>query len=106
MNQFPDLHQAVLDDETLTALFADVRAFGSDIEALPRRKRRTLTEEKTLPLAEALAGLQQGDLLGVQLRYEHDGQRWFDTITRAADGWKIVRLNASQAARPVAPTPS
>jgi len=102
MNQFPDLHQAVLDDQTLAALFQDVASLGADVEVTPKGRSRQQVDGASMTLSEARAALCGGAIQAVQLRYDHEGDRWCDTLMPAENGWRLTRINLAQAASIVA----
>lgn len=98
MTRITDLHQATLDEATFDALFRDIAAFGQDVEVVPRHSVRQQVGDATMTLAEASNALRNQSIRAVQLRYNHDGQRWCDTLVRTQHRWRLTRINLSEAA--------
>ncbi|MBX3435257.1 MAG: hypothetical protein KF847_18210 [Pirellulales bacterium] len=98
MSLLPEIYQADLDGPTLEALVADVAALGGDVEVIPRRRPHELISGAELSLAEALHALQSGAMSGIQLRYDHQGRHWCDTIAPTKSGWRLVRIDLGEAA--------
>ncbi len=93
--KLPPLHQAVLDAATVDALFADLAACTRVLAIIPKRAARAMIDESTssLDLASARAGLRDGSMRGVQIRYHYDGREWCDTLMAGADGAaRLVRI--------------
>ena len=89
----PELHEGLLDAALLDALFADVEATGALLAVVLKRGRQADAARGRASLAEAREALRAGRALGVQLRYRHDGQEWWDTIMGAGSGtWRLVRI--------------
>ena len=91
--KLPPLQQAMLDAATVDALFADLASCTRVLAVVPKRVLRTMTEEAPIDLAAARAGLRDGSLRGVQIRYRYDGREWCDTLMPMAGGSaRLVRI--------------
>lgn len=88
----PTLHEATLDLETLRQLFDDVAALGKNVGVMEKAAARGLVEGSTISLDSALESLTSGAARGVQLQYDHDGQRWCDTLIRSPEGYRLTRM--------------
>jgi hypothetical protein len=91
--KLPPLQQAMLDPATVAALFADLAGCTRVLAVVPRRAARTMTEEPPIDLATAQAGLRDGSLRGVQIRYRYEDREWCDTLmAMPAGGARLVRI--------------
>lgn len=86
---------AMIDHGELVSLFRDVAALtkvlGVNVKG-PAMSPNADTYCADLP--EALQLLESGRARGVQLRYEHNGTLWMDTLSPTAEEerWQIVRI--------------
>jgi len=91
--EFPALHTGDLDAEGVRALVADLEAHAERLQVVPKAAAKRFVLPETLPLQAATEGLLDGRLRGVQLRYVHEGQEWWDTLLAMGDaGYRIVRV--------------
>lgn len=91
--KLPPLQQAMLDAATVEALFADIAACTRVLVVIPKHAARTMTGEAPIDLAAAQAGLHDGSLRGVQIRYRYDGREWCDTLMPMPAGCvRLVRI--------------
>jgi hypothetical protein len=88
----PELQESLLDEETLERLLRDIQEFTIVDEVLLKGGPLAMTSGPSLPLPEAVALLRQGRVLGVQVRYRHEGSRWWDTLLRAPQGVRLIRI--------------
>lgn len=101
----PALQQAELDVATVAQLFRDLAHCTQVIAVLPRYTARTLVPPHTIELEAAHAGILDGTLRGVQVRYRYEGREWTDTLLALAPGrTRLVRINAEDIAASVAAT--
>jgi hypothetical protein len=97
----PELQQAALDSATLDALFVDLASCAHVLSVVPKRASRSMVEESPIDLAAACAGLRDGSLRGVQIRYRFEGREWCDTLQRLPDGpFRLVRICTDDIAAP------
>ncbi|WP_035605129.1 hypothetical protein [Haloferula sp. BvORR071] len=90
----PDLHQSEIDEITLRQLFADLGKHARIIEIIPKFAPGYVEGgESSLKLEEAFELLASRALRGLQVRYIHEGQTWWDTLMPLPDGrFRIVRI--------------
>lgn len=93
MIEFPSLHTGDLDPEGVRALVSDLEACAERLQVVPKAAAQRFVLPETLPLQAAAEGLLSGELRGVQLRYVHEGQEWWDTLLCVGDSkYRIVRV--------------
>lgn len=93
MIEFPALHTGDLDAAGVRALVADLEAYAERLQVLPKAAAKRFVLPETLPLQAATEGLLAGELRGLQLRYVHEGQEWWDTLlSMGKSGYRIVRV--------------
>jgi hypothetical protein len=92
--ELPELHQAVLGSAEVDALFADIAALTEVVEVSVKGRALAGAGEGGTTLAIARGALAAGAVCGVQIRYRHRGVEWWDTLLRAQDGVKLVRIEA------------
>ncbi len=89
----PELHEAEIDAETVARLFADVGACTTLLSVSCKGgPERTATSSDGL--ADAAGALLSGQVVGVQLRYRHQGKEWWDTILSMGTRFRVVRIEA------------
>ena len=88
----PSLQQAVLDAATLARLVSDIQGLTEVDEVLLKGGSSAMASTQRRTLADAVDALQQGHVLGVQVRYRYQGQAWWDTLLRAPQGIRLVRI--------------
>jgi hypothetical protein len=88
----PSLQDAVLDSESLQALFRDLSSLVEIDEILLKGGAQSRAVEQRLSLEEARAALEQGRVMGLQIRYRYQGSSWWDTLLRTPQGIRIVRI--------------
>ena len=86
-----ELTQAVLDQETVAALFADL-AVCTQVRSI-QTKGEAHDHASLAPrdLDDAHARLMDGRLRSVQIRYRWQDQEWCDTLFHAEQGLRLVR---------------
>ncbi|MGM0577859.1 MAG: hypothetical protein ACQEXJ_19185 [Myxococcota bacterium] len=88
----PPVYRADLDPETLDALFADVAAHA-DLLGCVLKGGAEEYADGVCPLGRAHDLLSTRAVRGVQLRYRHDGNEWWDTLISAdPDTVRLVRI--------------
>lgn len=92
--EFPDLHESILDEARLDALFNDIAMEAQVLSVLLKGGAEVLAEGGDVALSEALSMLKQGRVRAVQVRYVHRGKAWTDTLLRTANGYRVVRIAA------------
>jgi len=89
--EYPPMHEGLLDDRTVLALLDDLAAEAQILEILTKGGPQ-LRAAGAARLDEAFDALVDGSVRGVQVRYRHDGQEWWDTLLRAPGGFRLVRV--------------
>lgn len=92
--ELPPVQMADLDEATVRALFADVELLCERVSVTLKHAAERYVTEGATPVGEALAALLAGHALGVQLRYEHDGHGYLDTVMRGPSGYRLVRVQS------------
>ena len=92
---FPELCEAALDDATLDALVGDILREARVLAVLVKGGATTLAGGGDVTLEAAVGLLREGRARAVQVRYEHRGQVWTDTLLRGAAGLRLVRIGAA-----------
>jgi len=92
--EFPDLHESILDEARLDALFNDIAMEAQVLSVLLKGGAEVLAEGGDVALSEALSMLKEGRVRAVQVRYVHRGKAWTDTLLRTASGYRVVRIAA------------
>jgi hypothetical protein len=90
--EFPALHTGDLDAAGVRALVADLETHAERLQVVPKAAARRHVLPETLPLQAAAESLLAGELRGVQVRYVHEGQEWWDTLLALGDSYRIVRV--------------
>lgn len=93
MIEFPPLHTGDLDAAGVRALVADIERCAQRLQVVPKAGAQRYVRPETLSLQAAAESLLAGELRGIQLRYVHEGQEWWDTIlTNGPAAYRIVRV--------------
>jgi hypothetical protein len=92
----PDVQDALLDAELLARLFSDLE-LGADVREIVYKRAAEEADATAGPLdlAAARDALLAGRVLGVQIRYLHEGRRWCDTLLPTPAGVRLVRIEQS-----------
>lgn len=90
--ELPELNEAILDTDTLNQLFEDISRCTHLIEVIVKQGPRSQTPDATHTLDDAKKMLEDGSVMGVQLRYSYDDGQWWDTLIRTQAGVRIVRI--------------
>lgn len=89
----PSLQEAVLDATTLARLVTDIQGLTVVDEVLLKGGAIARASTQRHSLADAVEALQQGHVLGVQVRYRYQGQCWWDTLLHTPQGIRLVRIS-------------
>ncbi|MBA2661020.1 MAG: hypothetical protein H0U74_01900, partial [Bradymonadaceae bacterium] len=82
----PALTQSILDEQTLAALFDDIEALGHILGVTVKGAGQARAGNEGVSLREAYDLLRERAVAGVQIRYLHDGQEWWDTLMHSPQG--------------------
>lgn len=93
MNEpLPPVFEGQLDDEAFEALMRDLEQCAAVHEVRVRGERPNPLNDETVALRDAAGQFRCGAARGLQIRYEHDGALWCDTLTRGPQGIRVVRI--------------
>lgn len=94
------LSESLLDAETLHQLLFDVEnaatLLGIGVKWAPSEN----AESTALLLSDVAELLLSKRVLGIQLRYVHEGREWWDTLLCVPDGTRLVRMEHTEEHRP------
>ena len=93
----PELHEARLGAQELSALQADLERCTEIQDVLPRTRLGAREPVRAMTLAQGFSGLRDGSLRGLQVRYRYQGGLWFDTLIVDDAGTRIVRMRQPEA---------
>jgi hypothetical protein len=81
-----------LDDTGLAEHFASLAAEAKVVEIRIKGAAAGYSEAATGSLQEAARRLAAGEISAVQIQFLSGEQWWTDTVMRAADGFRLVRM--------------
>jgi transcriptional regulator of nitric oxide reductase len=81
-----------LDHERLATVIADIATQTKVIEVIVKGASTARSDGSPWELQEAASALQTGSIRGVQVRYQWQGDEWWDTFLRDGDGVRLVRM--------------
>ena len=87
----PELHQNVLDSETLADLVADLKACAEILVVMPKAGPGYVAP-KEIDLEEGAKLLESGELRGLQIRYRYQNAEWWDTLINRDGNIHITRI--------------
>jgi len=88
----PQLQDTLLEPETLELLFQDIQRCAVVNEVQLKGGPMVMASGQSVPLDEARVALQEGRVLGVQIRYWFNGANWWDTLLRTPQGIRLIRI--------------
>ncbi len=88
----PNVHTALLDAETLAALFRDLAVGASILDVRAKGSATSHASTAAWSLDAARVALIEGQVSGVQVRYVLDADIWRDTLMRTPEGTRLVRI--------------
>ncbi len=92
-DDLPEINDAILDQETVEQLFVDIAALGQILGVSARgHGPQTRASDKNITLELARELFFNRDVNGLQIRYIHDGQEWWDTLMHTPAGTRLVRI--------------
>lgn len=100
--ELPDLHEAILDAQTLRAYATDLLDCAVIFDLQLKRAPQAYVPDSAsaLSLDEALSALERREALGLQVRYLWQEKVWLDTLMWTAQGLRLVRIQPLTAPRP------
>jgi hypothetical protein len=93
----PPTQQAVLDAATVECLFRDIGACTEVLSLSLRCRGQRRGGEFTGTLDDARGAFVDGTAQGIQIRYRHQGEEWWDTLMRISGEVRLVRMRAADA---------
>src|SRR5688572_8692080 len=90
--KLPELHDAILSDEQLTALFRDYRQCVTVSEVMIKAGPGYVKSDDQPTLDQAESLLRSREVRGVQIRYQFDQATWCDTLLPGTAGVRLVRI--------------
>ncbi len=91
LSTLPPMHEAILDSQDVTSLFADIEQHGSDITLIFRRAAGNAPDQ-TDKLKIALNQILNGNVRKLQIRYHWENANWIDTLETQSNGFRLVRI--------------
>lgn len=104
LSELPPMREALLSEEQVRQLFADIEALASDIRLMQRSARslRATATASKATTAEQLRIAQETFLSGtvprLQIRYHWQAANWIDTLERRDNGVRLIRITHDPAA--------
>jgi hypothetical protein len=89
--------QADWDHERVAQLFADLQAGAHIIHVQVRTAVGKSPSDRETTLAEAHSLLDSGDAKAIQIRYDYEGQLWYDTLMVNNASIRVIRTLAGDA---------
>lgn len=86
----PAVDEGLLDAVGLRALLDDIQACTTVREVQVKGGPTRRADDADLDGARR--ALLAGEVRGVQIRYEHEGKTWCDTVLVTPRGYKVVRI--------------
>lgn len=84
----PELHEAIVNDEFLDDLFADI----ATVTVIHATQVRIDGRSSTPPFAEAAEAFRTGVAQAMQIQYAFGDDTWRDTLLRTDEGTRLVRI--------------
>lgn len=88
----PQLQTGLLDRELVSRLFEDIAALATLHEVILKTGPGYVAVQQPITLEHAKGRLLEGSVVGVQIRYQHAGAEWWDTLLKAGDSVRLVRI--------------
>ena len=92
----PELHDALLDRETLDRLFTDLETQTRILDVRLKQGGAQRADAGGVSLAAARGALESGTVSGVQIRYMWQAAVWCDTLLPASQGVRLIRMKAPE----------
>ena len=93
MNEpLPPVFEGLLDEAGFEALLRDLASCAVVHEVRVRGDCPNPLRNDPIELHDAAERFRQGNARGLQIRYEHEGALWCDTLSRTSAGIRVVRV--------------
>ncbi|MFK7777859.1 MAG: hypothetical protein QM501_07010 [Gimesia sp.] len=87
----PEMREMIFDEEQLASFLSDLKEF-TKIESIQIKGGETShADDPQLNLDDAFSALKTDSVRGIQIRYNHNGFDWSDTVFNAAKDYKVIR---------------
>ncbi len=86
----PELHEAILDNDGVDCVLADLDDFAEDLEVYAKSPNGDT--HRLSDIVEARDDFLRGRFVGLQLMYRFADRLWVDTLLRADGGARLVRM--------------
>jgi hypothetical protein len=94
----PALGTAELTSEALLEVVSDIELLSEVLLVQCKFGRAQQIDPAAQPgFRDAISQLLSGAVVGLQVRYRHAGHEYWDTIMRTGSGYRIVRIDHTQA---------
>lgn len=93
----PPICDVLIDDATVDQLFFDITTAAELIGVTVKARGAQRADDGAVALATAHAALRAGAVGGVQLRYRHGGEEWWDTVVHTPAGFRLIRISHTRA---------
>ena len=86
-----DLYEGVLDGPLFETYLEDLRECAQVRSVQVRHGPQERAEDPSIDLDQARMLLVLGQIRAAQIRYEHEGVAWIDTLARTPDAIRLLR---------------
>ncbi|MBL8625883.1 MAG: hypothetical protein JNK64_31505 [Myxococcales bacterium] len=93
----PPICDVLIDDATVDQLFFDIGAAAELVAVMLKAPGAQRADDAAPDLAAAHRALRAGTAAGVQLRYRHAGEEWWDTVVHTPAGFRLIRISHTRA---------
>lgn len=96
--ELPPVYAEDLDDDAVRDLLRDIELRGSILEVRLKGGAQARATPARQGWEAARSAFASGQVVGLQVRYAHEGAVWCDTLMRTRDGVRLVRTRPPAAA--------
>lgn len=90
--KLPDVHEAILDQQTLDTYFRDLEHAAELLEVRAKGHQALRANESTLDLIRGRVLFEGKDVAGLQIRYNFEGIEWWDTLSWVDSKIRLIRI--------------
>lgn len=90
--KLPELHEGLLDKDTLHQLFTDIAKHTKVFGIIARYQKRGFEDGTNVSLRQAEKLLNEKLIRAIQIRYLYDNGEWWDTLMPTPNGIRLVRI--------------
>jgi len=87
----PEMREMIFGEEQIESYISDLKNFTQIDSVQAKGGETAYADESPLQLDNAFIALKTGAARGIQIRYQHNGFDWTDTVFSAANAYKVVR---------------